>query len=198
MDFADVLRRRRMVRRFADREVPGEVVDRILEAALRAPSAGFAQGIELVLLDRPGQLARFWEITDPRGRKGGGEGGPPVIVIPFADKTRYLERYSAPDKQGLGMDAEEGWPVPYWDLDAAMAAMLMLLAAVDEGLGGWLFGIFHGEDELLRWLKAPAGVRPIGALGFGYPHPDERGRGSALARARRPFEDVVHRGGFSK
>jgi nitroreductase len=78
-----------------------------------------------------------------------------------------------------------------------MAAMLMLLAAVDEGLGGWLFGIFHGEDELLRWLKAPPGVRPIGALGFGYPHSDEARRGSALARARRPFEDVVHRGGFA-
>jgi nitroreductase len=197
MEFADVLRRRHMVRRFADREVPGDAVDRILGAALRAPSAGFAQGLELVLLDRKEQIARFWEVTDPWARKGG-EGGPPVLVIPFANKMRYLERYSAPDKQGLGMDEEEGWPVPYWDLDAAMAAMLMLLAAVEEGLGGWLFGIFHGEDELLRWLKAPSGVRPIGALGFGYAHPDEERRGSATARARRSFEEVVHRGGFAK
>ncbi|MGH2695031.1 MAG: nitroreductase family protein, partial [Actinomycetota bacterium] len=103
----------------------------------------------------------------------------------------------APDKHGLGMDVEEGWPVPYWDLDSAMAAMLMLLAAVDEGVGGWLFGIFHGEEELVRWLRAPSGARPIGALGFGYPHPDEVRRGSAIARGRRPLEDVVHRGGFA-
>ncbi|MGH2789023.1 MAG: nitroreductase family protein [Actinomycetota bacterium] len=197
METLAAIRRRRMIRRFADRSVPPEVLDRVLRAGLHAPSAGFAQGTEFVVLDEPGQLDAFWEITDPWGRKHGDEAGaPPVIAVPFANKLRYLQRYSEPDKHGLGMDVEEGWPVPYWDIDAGMAAMLVLLAAVDEGLGGWFFGIFHGEGELLRLLGAPNDVRPIGAIGLGYPHPDEVVVRSARSRARRPVGEVVHRGRF--
>lgn len=197
METLEAVRRRRMVRRFADRSVPAEVLDRILRAAVHGPSAGFAQGTEFVVLDERERLDRFWEITDPWGRKRVADAGaPPVVVIPFANKLRYLQRYSEPDKQGLGMDVEEGWPAPYWDIDAGMAVMLMLLGAVDEGLGGWFFGIFHGEAELLRWLEAPDGLRPIGAVGLGYPHPNEDLLGSALARARRPLREVVHRGHF--
>src|SRR5215211_6761415 len=67
------------------------------------------------------------------------------------------------------MDAEVGWPVPYWDLDAAMAVML-LLTAVDEGVEAWLFGVFHGAEALLRELgvrrdagssgRSPSGAGP--------------------------------------
>lgn len=194
-----MIRRRRMVREFAPRAVPQAVLTRILQSALHAPSAGFAQGTELVVLDQPDRIAQFWRTTDPRGRKSPvPEAAPPVIVVPFAGKSAYLKRYSEPDKQGLGMDVEEGWPVPYWDLDAAMGVMLMLLAAVDEGLGAWYFGIFHGEAELLRWLKVPEGFRPIGAVALGYPSPSQRARGSVLSRKRRALEDVVHRGEWSR
>jgi nitroreductase len=88
------------------------------------------------------------------------------------------------------MDVEEGWPVPYWDIDAAMAVMTILLAAVDEGLGGWLFGLFHGEDELMRDLGVPEGPRPLGAIGLGYPDPRDR----PFAPAHRPLSEYVHRG----
>jgi nitroreductase len=194
VEFAHVLRRRRMVRRFAPSPVPEDRLRRILESALHAPSAGFAQGIELVVLEQRADLERFWELIDPWSRKS--PGAPPVIVLPFADKEAYLRRYSEPDKQGLGMDVEQGWPVPYWDLDAAMATMLMLLAAVDEGLGAWFFGIFHGEHELLEWLGAPPGCRPIGALGLGHPAQEDVRRGSATTRERRGLDEVVHRGGW--
>jgi nitroreductase len=195
MEFRDVVRRRRMVRDFAPCSVPRPVLDRVLETALHAPSAGFAQGLELVVLDEEPDLERFWRITDPRARKRGRtDGDPPVVVLAVANRNAYLERYSEPDKRGLGMDSEEGWPVPYWDLDAAMSVMLMLLAAVDEGLGAWFFGIFAGEPELSEWLGIPEGCRPIGALGLGYPCRGERRRGSALARRRRGLDEVVHRG----
>jgi nitroreductase len=197
METYDAIRRRRMIRRFADRAVPPEVVDRILRAGVQAPSAGFAQGTEFVVLDEAGDLAGFWETTDPWGRKRVEEAGaPPVIVIPLANKPRYLQRYSQPDKQGLGMDVEAGWPVPYWDIDAGMAAMLILLAAVDEGLGAWFFGIFSGERELLSWLGVPDGLRPIGAIALGFPHPDEMATGSARLFRRRPLHEVIHRGRF--
>jgi nitroreductase len=184
-----------MVREFAPDRVPREVLERVLEAGLHAPSAGFAQGLELVVLDQPGQMAEFWRITDPWTRKAPGrEGDAPVLVIPIANKHTYLARYSEPDKQGLGMDVEEGWPVPYWDLDAAMSVMLILLAAVDEGLGGWYFGIFHGEEELMRHLGVPEGLRPIGAVALGYPSERERRTGSGLWRDRKSLEEALHYG----
>jgi nitroreductase len=184
-----------MVREFAPDPIPPEVLERVLEAGLHAPSAGFAQGLELVVLDRPDQIADFWRITDTWARKApGGRGEPPVLVIPIPNTRTYLARYSEPDKHGLGMDVEEGWPVPYWDLDVAMSVMLILLAAVDEGLGGWYFGIFHGEKELMRALEVPDGLRPIGAVALGYPSDRERRAGSSLWRARKPLQQTIHHG----
>jgi nitroreductase len=119
-----------------------------------------------------------------------------VIVVPIPDPGRYTERYSEPDKIAFGMDRQENWPVKFWDVDAAMAAMLMLLAAVDEGLGGWFFGITHGERALLDRFDVPAGLRPIGILGFGYRADDERPTGSWVARRRRALDEQVHRNGW--
>jgi nitroreductase len=196
MEFREVVRRRRMVRRFDQRPVPREIVDRILDVGRRAPSAGFAQGLELLVLDRPDTVADFWSIT--RDPEFGWDledlaVGPTVLVLPLPDPGRYLARYAEPDKIAFGMDEAANWPVRFWDVDAAMAAMLMLLAAVDEGLGGWFFGITHGERELLRRFDVPERLRPIGYLGFGYPAADERPSGSGAARPRRPLAEQVHR-----
>jgi len=198
LELGDAVRRRRMVRRFEQRPLPPEVLDRVLESALHAPSAGFSQGTELVVLDEPGAVERFWSTTaDPRfDRRVDRSAGPPVLVLVLSGKRAYLDRYAEPDKAGLGMDVEAGWPVPYWDLDAAMAAMLLLLAAVDAGIGGWLFGVFHGEERLLRDLGVPVERRLIGVVGLGHPATDDRPSGSPRRRSRRPLGEVVHRGGW--
>jgi nitroreductase len=117
-----------------------------------------------------------------------------VVAVALPDKQAYLDRYAEPDKAGLGLDAEGAWPVAYWDLDAAMAAMLLLLAAVDAGLGGWFFGVFHGEQRLLSELGVPPGHRLVGAVALGYPAPGERPSGSSRRRRRRTLDEVVHRG----
>jgi len=199
MDFRDVVRHRRMVRRFAQRPVPPEVIDRILDTGRRAPSAGFSQGVELLVLDTPETVAMFWETTrDPRF--GWDEedvaNGPTVLILPLPDARRYLDRYSQPDKIDFGMDEEANWPVRFWEIDAAMASMLILLAAVDEGLGAWFFGIAHGERELLDRFDVPSALRPIGIIGLGYRADDEEPSGSWMKRRRRPFEDQVHRNGW--
>jgi nitroreductase len=195
MEFQQVVRRRRMVREFAPDPIPRVVLERVLETGLHAPSAGFAQGLELIVLDQPNRIDEFWRITDPWARKAAGNrGDPPAVVVPIGNVYTYLARYSEPDKDGLGMDVEDGWPIPYWNLDAAMSLMLILLAAVDEGLAGWFFGIFHGEGELMRHLGVPEGLRPIGAVGLGYPSERERRRGSSLWRDRKGLEDTLHFG----
>ncbi|MET1012034.1 MAG: nitroreductase family protein, partial [Actinomycetota bacterium] len=101
MEFRDVVGHRRMVRRFAQRPVPREVIDRIVDTGRRAPSAGFSQGLELLVLDAPEAIATFWEMT--RDPEFGWEDetvahGPTVLILPLPDPRRYLERYAEPDK----------------------------------------------------------------------------------------------------
>jgi nitroreductase len=195
MELHEVVRRRRMVRHFDPRPLSGEVLDRILHSATRAPSAGFSQGLDLLVLEGPEAVRGFWRATaDPRFATPYSSAEPPVIVLVLSDKQAYLDRYRAPDKAGLGMDTEEGWPVPYWDMDAAMAVMLMLLAAVDEGIGAWWFGVFHGAGALLRDLGVPEGRRLVGAVALGHPAAGDRPGGSARTRPRRPLDQIVHRG----
>ena len=188
-----------MVRRFDQRPVPREVVDRIIDIGRRAPSAGFAQGLELLVLDAPEPIATFWELT--RDPEFGWEDetvshGPTVLILPLPDPRRYLERYAQPDKIAFGMDEEANWPVRFWEIDAAMASILILLAAVDEGLGGWFFGITHGERELLDRFGVPRHLRPIGIIGLGHRADDEEPSGSWMRRRRRPLEEQIHRNGW--
>jgi nitroreductase len=199
MEFRDVVRHRRMIRSFDQRSVPHEVIDRILDAGRRAPSAGFSQGLELLVLDTRETVAAFWETT--RHPEFGWElddiaVGPTTLVLPLPDPARYTERYAEPDKIEFGMDEEANWPVRFWEIDAAMAAMLMLLAAVDEGVGGWFFGISYGERALLDRFGVPEGLRPIGTLGLGYRADDEKPSGSWTTRRRRPFREQIHRNGW--
>src|SRR4051812_7903468 len=60
MEFQDVVRRRKMIRRYADRPVDRAVVDRMLSNGVRAPSAGFSQGWVFLVIDEPPELDRFW------------------------------------------------------------------------------------------------------------------------------------------
>jgi nitroreductase len=116
----------------------------------------------------------------------------------MSHKRVYLERYAEPDK-GWEDQAESRWPVPYWHIDTGMAALLMLLTAVDEGLGACLIGIL---PEHLGPFKAEFGVpdelEPIGAVTVGHRAEDLPRQGSAFARRRRPVEDVIHRGQWGR
>ena len=197
MELQDVVRRRRMVRRFdSSRPVPRELVDRLLSNATRAPSAGFSQGWAFVVLEGA-ELERFWSLTTEPGWTIGAGMGASHVILPLAHQQAYLDRYSLPDKAGYGMDREEGWPVPYWVVDTAFASMLMLLTAVDAGLDALFFGLFKGEAEVLAELGVPDGYRPIGAIAVGYRHPDDESRPSLRSR-RRPTDDVVHWGRWGR
>ena len=72
----------------------------------------------------------------------------------------------------------------------------MLLAAVDEGLSGWFFGITHGERALLDRFGVPGHLRPIGIMGFGFREEGEQPSGSWRTRERRPLHDQLHRNGW--
>ncbi|HEX6967564.1 MAG TPA: nitroreductase family protein [Micromonosporaceae bacterium] len=197
MEFAEVVRRRRMVRNYdPERPVPPEVVDRLLEHAIRAPSAGFSQGWAFLVLDTPQQRELFWSATTPEGSGQtewlSGMKRAPLIVVPMSNRSAYLERYAEPDKGWTDRD-ERRWPVPYWHIDTGFAALLMLLTVVDEGLGACFFGIPPERTEAFRdAFGVPVEYTPIGAMTVGYPAPDRRS--PSLKRGRRPVAEVVHRG----
>ncbi len=84
--------------------------------------------------------------------------------------------------------------MPYWDVDAGMAALLMLLTAVDEGLGACFFGVpAQRVDALRSAFGVPAGFRPVGVVSVGHPGDADR-RSPSLRRGRRGLDEVVHRG----
>jgi nitroreductase len=195
MEFQDVVRRRRMVRAFDDRPLPPEVVERILANGARAPSAGFAQGWAFLVLEGPEETGRFWAASSPPDANRARTRWPgvlraPLLVVVLADEGAYRRRYAEPDKVASGL-AQRPWPVPYWHVDAGFAALLMLLTAVDAGLGALFFGVSDHEG-LRRAFGVPDDLTPIGAVAVGHPMPDEPS--PSLARGRRPLADVVHRG----
>ena len=100
MEFSEVVRRRRMVRHYTDQPLTPEVVERVLAAALRAPSAGFSQGWAFLALTDPADRARFWPFVPTRVEKTPTMQNAPLVVVPMAHKAAYLARYAEPDKGG--------------------------------------------------------------------------------------------------
>jgi nitroreductase len=197
LHFDAVVRAQRMVRSFAPHPVAADAVDRLLVAAASGPSAGFSQGLDLIVLQGPAQTARFWDASLPVAERPGFPWprllDADVLVVLASRPATYAERYAEADKTSTGLGAGvDAWPVPYWYVDAGMAAELLLLAAVDEGLGALFFGVFRRVDEIRAGLGLPADVDPVGVVAIGHPAPDRPSR--SAGRGRRPVDDVVHRG----
>ncbi len=225
MELLEVIRLRRMTRRY-DNSVPVRrgLLDRLIDAGLRAPSAGFSQGWHFLVLDEPAAVARYWNVTAPAGAADNWLTGmmtAPVLVVVYSDRSTYERRYAEPDKQtgvratvaasgespplsvtDRGASTENGsyslgrrWPVPYWDIDAGMAALLIQLAAVDAGLGCCWFAV---PTECVAALAAAFGVpstmTPVGVISLGYPAAG--GAASRSTRRRRPRAEMVSYGEF--
>ena len=200
MNLTEVLAARRMTRSFQPGGVPRDLLEELCLLARKAPSAGFAQGAGLIILDEPEALESFWEMTLPTQRRLGfpwpGLLKAPALVLPVADSRRYLARYSEADKQagpgaGLG-SATEAWPVPYWLIDCAFVVQNLLLVATERGLGTLFFGLFEGEAEVRASLGVPDGVEIPGVVAMGWPAPDRPSR--SLARGWRDPGEVLHWG----
>lgn len=192
MDFAEVMRRRRMVRHFTPEPVDRGAIERILDIARRAPSAGYTQGQSFVVVTESAtkqEVARL--CGEDRYVEGGFHAfvsGAPVLVVPCTSEAAYHRRYQEADKvQADGSEIE--WPVPYWHMDAGCAVMLLLLAAVNERLAAGFAGA-HDLDALRDLLDIPSEVTPVGVVPIGHPAPDVRS--PSLKRGRRPVETVVH------
>jgi nitroreductase len=199
VELDEVLRRRRMVRHYDDRPVDPKIVERVVAAGLRAPSAGFSQGYAVLLLTDPEDRERFWTVTEtdqetaswpPATRAGVMRA--PVVAIALSCKSAYLDRYACEDKGWTDRD-ESRWPVPFWHVDTGMVALLMLLKAVDEGLGALFMGMAPPVIPAFRTeFGVPDDHDVVGVVCFGHEATDVPRRD--LSARRLATERIVHRG----
>jgi nitroreductase len=193
MEFKEVVRKRRMVRNYGSDQVSPDALDRIVDAGLKAPSAGYSQGLGFVVVTDPKTRQAIAVVAEEEEYVASGfdpwiSRAPAHIVITVSEKV-YRDRYREPDK--LGPDGQPiEWPVPYWWVDAGAALMAVLLAAVDEGLAAGFLGV-HSVPDLGALLGIPSHHTPIGVVTVGHPLPDRRS--SSLDRPVPPRSTVVHR-----
>jgi len=188
-----VVRKRRMVRNFRAKVVPKITVERILDLALHAPSAGFSQGWAYLVVT--GEQLRK-QIGDLQGENDFYAGKrlhkfiseAPVLVVACVSQKIYHDRYKEADK--VKQDGTEiEWPTPYWHFDIGCSCMLIFLAAVNEGLASAFTGVFR-VTEMKRLLGIPEDFHPVGVISLGYPALDVKS--PSLKRGRRPLGQIVH------
>jgi FMN reductase [NAD(P)H] len=195
MEYRDILSRRRMHRAFLREPLPREQIDRIAAVIRHAPSGGFSQGGSIVVVtedETREAIARAFgdEHYSTNGRNFIADA--PVHMVISANESLYHDRYTEPDKLAATGGVEVTWPVPYWFVDAGALMMLVLLAAIDEGLASAFVG--HPEQKRIfdELLGLPEDVVPLGLALIGKAA-DSASSGSRLRSRRRPLDDLVHR-----
>lgn len=192
MEFQKAVRKRRMVRHFTIDPVPAETVDKILELAQHAPSAGFSQGSAYVVVT-DSELKK--KVAKLQGEDDYGSAGfhrwiseAPVAIVACVSEKLYHDRYNEPDK--LNDEGKEiDWPTPYWFFDIGAGSMLVLLGAVDAGLSAAFTGVFDVQG-IKNLLGIPTHFHPVGVISIGHGADDVKS--PSLKRGRRNWADVVH------
>jgi nitroreductase len=193
MEFRDVVRKRRMVRNYdPEQPVARESLERIAAAAQRAPSAGFSQGQRLVVVTDAATRRRIADIcNEPEYVASGFDpwvSRAPALIVPCVSEAIYHARYQEPDK--VNEDGTEiNWPIPYWYMDIGATALLIHLAAINEGLAAGFLGLAD-YSELKRELGIPPDQQPVGVITIGNPLPDRRS--GSLKRGWVKADDFVH------
>ncbi len=178
-----------MVRNYTDLDVDEDALDRILDAGVRSPSAGFSQGQRFVVItdaERRSDVARAAG-EDEYVAEGFDRwiSRAPVHIVICADKGAYQDRYSESDKDGI-----EEWGVPYWWVDAGASLMAILYAAVDEGLAAGFLGA-HALGDLHSMLGIPDEILIVGIVTVGHAAPDRRS--SSVRRGRTARSKQIRR-----
>jgi FMN reductase [NAD(P)H] len=190
VELREILRRRRMVRAYEPEPVPREAIERIVRTVRRAPSAGFSQGLRLVVVTEAERRRRLDEILGEESWVGEA----PVLVVVCVREDDYHDRYRQPDKLAVTGGVEVEWPIPFWHFDAGAAAMLILLAAIDKGYAAGLFGVVVETLPAFRAeLGLPDDVTIACCITIGRAAGDDEASAlsSRLTRRRRPLGDIV-------
>jgi len=169
MDVLEAIKGRRSIRAFQSKEIPEEIVEKLIDMARRAPSAGNIQPWEFIIVRKPEIKRRLAEAAlDQTFIEEA-----PIVIVVCANENR--------SSQGYGIRGK----TLYCLQDTAAATQNILLAAYSFGLGTCWIGAFR-EEEAREILEIPYGVRPIAIIPIGYPAE------APPPPSRRPINQIVH------
>jgi nitroreductase len=167
METWDAMASRRNVRSFADRPIPDEDLDRILEAGRRAPSSRNWQPWDFVLVTDRQQLQELSKVW-----RGGGHVADSAATVALVVKNDDRQRAN---------------------YDLGKATMAMMVVAADRGIGSGHSAV-GDQDEARRVLGLPEDRQAAYLVDFGYPA--DRSLKPIRNPNRRGLDEVVHRGGW--
>lgn len=147
-----VIRKRKMIRKYdQSREVPDKIINKLIDNASRAPSAGHTQVQEFVVIKDPSikRKLRLASVNQEQVEEA------PVLIVVCSNTSRSVGRYGERGKEFYSI------------IDGAFASMLILLTATNEGLGASFVGAFN-DEKVSETLGLPERVRPIGIIALGY------------------------------
>lgn len=153
MDFNEVVRKRKMIREYQqDSQIPTEIINKLLKNAHRSPSAGHTQVQEYIVVIDPITKKKLCQASLGQSQVEDAS----VLIIVCANTSRSVNRYG---KRGTDI---------YSIIDGAFASMIILLSAVNEGIGASFVGAFE-DNRIVKILGLPVHVKPIGIIALGYP-----------------------------
>ena len=152
MDFDEVVKKRKMVREYQqDKQVSAGIINKLLKNAHRSPSAGHTQVQEFIVIIDPVTKKKLCEASLRQSQVEDAS----VLIIVCSNTSRSVNRYG---KRGTDF---------YSVIDGAFASMIILLSAVNEGIGTSFVGAFE-DNKVSRILGLPVHVKPIGIIALGY------------------------------
>ncbi len=172
MELSEAIKGRRSIRAFKPQDVPEEAVEKLIDAARHAPSAGNIQPWEFVIARKQYTKKKLAQAANQVFVEEA-----PVVIVVCADENRA--------SMGYGHRGE----TLYCIQDTAAATQNILLTAYSLGLGTCWVGAFD-ENEAKKALRTPNGIRPVAMIPVGYPNK------TASQRNRRPLSQIIHYEGF--
>ena len=169
MEFDQVVRKRKMIRKYLPDKVPDRVIRKLIKNASRAPSAGHTQVQEFIIVKDPTTKKKLRQASV--NQKAIEDA--PVLIVVCSNISRSVGRYGQ-----RGRDF-------YSIIDGAFASMLILLTTVNEEIGAGFVGAFE-DSKVAKILELPEYVRPIGIIALGYPNE------SPAKLERIQNEQIVH------
>src|SRR4030042_264444 len=167
MELYEAIKGRRSIRAYKPQNVPEEIVDKLIEAASFAPSAGNIQPWKFVIARKPETKKKLAQAADQAFIEEA-----PVVIVVCANEKRASMGYGARGK------------TLYCIQDTASATQNIHLTAYSLGLGTCWIGAFN-EDQAKKAVNAPEEMRPVAIIPVGYA--DE----APSPRNRRPLNQIM-------
>jgi len=158
-DFMEIIKKRRSIRKYADKAVPQESLNEILEAARWAPSWSNTQCWEIVVITDPDQKTRLQETLPPKGNPARTAIVQAPVLLAVCGRLKKSGYYKELETTKFG---------DWFMFDLGLATQNLCLAACNRGLGTVIVGLFD-HDKAKAVLNVPEGYEVPVLIPMGYP-----------------------------